>query len=68
MVINIIKLEYLKRIEELTLKDSSIYKYFSIDYNDEQLQAPNAIEALKGYINAGMEDNILCQGILKRLK
>jgi hypothetical protein len=35
MVINIIKLEYLKKIEELTLKDSSIYKYFSIDYNDE---------------------------------
>ncbi|CAD8165052.1 unnamed protein product [Paramecium pentaurelia] len=60
--------EYLKRIEELQMKDASIYKYFSVDYCDEQIDVPNIMDALRAYINIGMDDNILCQGILAKLK
>lgn len=46
------------------MKDSSIYKYFTIEYCDELLGAPNVIEAIQTYINIGMENNILCLGVL----
>ncbi|CAK68074.1 unnamed protein product (macronuclear) [Paramecium tetraurelia] len=60
--------EYLKKIEDLQMKDASIYKYFSVDYCDEQIDLPNIMDALRAYINIGMEDNILCQGVLSKLK
>ncbi|CAD8212997.1 unnamed protein product [Paramecium octaurelia] len=60
--------EYLKKIEDLQMKDASIYKYFSADYCDEQIDLPNIMDALRAYINIGMEDNILCQGVLSKLK
>ncbi|CAD8123706.1 unnamed protein product [Paramecium sonneborni] len=60
--------EYLKKIEELQMKDASIYKYFSVEYCDEQFDIPNIIDALRAYINVGMDNNILCQGVISKLK
>lgn len=45
-------IEYLEKLDRISMIDASIYKYFNIDYTGEELGVPSAITIVQKLINA----------------
>lgn len=44
--------EYLEKLDRISMIDASIYKYFNIDYTGEELGVPSAVTIVQKLINA----------------
>nr|QZA51933.1 RNA-dependent RNA polymerase 4 [Paramecium bursaria] len=61
--------EHLQKLDDLQFKDSSIYKYFNLDYCSEIEGMPPVTKILTELINDGMQlDHYFIEGIMNRLK
>ncbi|CAD8125247.1 unnamed protein product [Paramecium sonneborni] len=62
--------EYLDKIQNVSAKDSSIYKHFLVEYNGELQGLPSIIDNIRLMINSNLNENnnIFIKRVLDRLK
>ncbi len=62
--------EYLQSLEELSLKDSSIYKYFNAEYDGQLLQIQPVTKLIAQMLNMNVDfsEDAFMAGVIKTLK